>query len=69
MMTEHLLTEEEKLPRWDCKSYCRCRSRKGAFEPSKTGVWVLYADAQQRIEALEKELKAYREHGQESRRI
>ena len=47
------------LDRWNCTSYCLCKSRKGHFEKaSDDGVWVLYEDAQAAIDRLEKKCAA-----------
>ena len=35
----------DALRRWKCTSYCSCGSRKGHFELSNNGAWVLYTDA------------------------
>lgn len=41
------------VDRWNCTSYCLCKSRKGHFEKaSDDGVWVLYADHQAEVERL-----------------
>jgi len=40
------------IQRWECTSYCLCGSRKGHFEKSDEGVWVLYESAQAQIAQL-----------------
>jgi len=41
------------VDRWNCASYCLCKSRKGHFEKaSDDGVWVLYVDHQAEVERL-----------------
>ncbi len=39
--------------RWKCTSYCLCGSRRGHFEKSSDGVWVLYESHAARIRELE----------------
>ena len=77
MMTsqENPMLTTDPLRRWKCESYCTCGSRKGHFERSDTGAWVLYTDAvadreaalrdlgdamQGRLDALAEELRLER---------
>ncbi len=38
------MTDDERLPRFTCESYCRCGSRQGHFEKQDNGVWVRHTD-------------------------
>ena len=38
------MTENQKLRRWKCESYCLCGSRRGHFERRDDGEWMLAAD-------------------------
>jgi hypothetical protein len=43
------------VDRWNCTSYCLCKSRKGHFEKaSDDGVWVLHTDHEAEVERLRK---------------
>ena len=53
---ENPMLTTDPLRRWKCESYCTCGSRKGHFERSQNGAWVLYTDALAEINRLRAEV-------------
>lgn len=47
--------------RWKCTSYCLCGSRKGHFEKSDDGVWVLHQSHTAEVERLRAVLRTVHE--------
>jgi hypothetical protein len=48
------------IERWSCESYCLCGSRKGHFEKSETGVWVLYESHAKLLSARLQQVEGYK---------
>lgn len=49
------------IERWSCESYCLCGSRKGHFEKSDQGVWVLYESAAKLLSARLQQVEELKE--------
>ena len=59
---ENPMLTTDPLRRWKCESYCTCGSRKGHFERSQNGAWVLYTDALAEINRLRAEIERLRQY-------